>query len=209
MNLTTLSAYIESKQDCKKVSKRISRAIKLYRHAVKDVAHAGEDIAHAKEDALHAVQVCEQVLEDYQLAFSEWSKDLPEDLLDPATPDEIAALTAESSDADDDEEEDEEEDDLEEEEEEEEDEAEQAIEHLEHASKDFIRALEEADKALGDLEKVDNLLIDILEMAIEEGVSIDLTEARRYVAAQAETGERPAGLTVTPAPEAEVHAPVA
>jgi ABC-type branched-subunit amino acid transport system ATPase component len=50
----------------------------------------------------------------------------------------------------------------------EEDEAEQAIEHLEHASKDFIRALEEADKALGDLEKVDNLLIDILEMAIEE-----------------------------------------
>ncbi len=186
----TLSDYLVQNPDSKKIQKRLARAIKSYRHAARDLSHASEDVAHAKEDCLHAMQMFDVALEDCQQGFADWAKaDEEEEIL--LNSEEILAdapkdVEALDLDGEVDEVEDDEEDDEEDEEDDLEDHpANQGDNHMRHAAKDFSAAIEDAESVLEELCKVENLLIDILEIAEEEGLHIDLTDAKAYVVAKA------------------------
>lgn len=177
MKTTTLSDYLAQNPDSKKIQKRLARAIKTYRHAARDLSHASDDVAHAKEDCLHAMQMFDVALDDCQQGFAEWAKaDLEEEIhLIPAETPEDAPEDGDPLDLD----EEDDEEDLDEHP------ASQGDNHLRHASKDFSAAIQDAESVLEELCKVENLLLDILEIAREEGLSIDLTDAKAYVVAKA------------------------
>lgn len=191
MKTITLSDYLVQNPDSKKIQKRLARAIKTYRHAARDLSHASEDVAHAKEDCLHAMQMFDVALEDCQQGFADWAKadeeeihlgseETPADAPEDSDPLDLDGEVYEVEDDEvDDEGDEDDEDNLEEHP------ANQGDNHLRHAAKDFSAAIEDAESVLEELCKVENLLIDILEIAAEEGLHIDLTDAKAYVVAKA------------------------
>jgi hypothetical protein len=182
MKKITLAAYLEQ-NDSKEIAKAINRAIKTYRHALKDLSHADADINHAKEDCLFAIQGYEQLLEDCHSYLNDWIRgDLDDEevtLEDVASEDEKKAeqddssITFEMEDESDDEEE-------------ENTVVEQVEEHLDHAAKDFLKAIEDADDALEGLNQVDGLLFEIIDEAESEGFEISLWDARSYIVAKSQ-----------------------
>jgi len=189
MKTITLSDYLVQNPDSKKIQKRLARVIKTYRHAARDLSHASEDVAHAKEDCLHAMQMFDVALEDCQQGFADWAKadeeeeihldseEIPADAPEGSEPLDLDGEVYEVEDDEVDDEDDE--DDLEEHP------ASQGDNHLRHAAKDFSAAIEDAESVLEELCKVENLLLDIMEIAGEEGLHIELADAKAYVVAKA------------------------
>jgi len=177
MKNITLASYLEKNPESKRLNKRFARALKIYIHAAKDINHAADDLAHASEDCTFALQSAAQIVEEHRDLLEEWALPVEEEAVTAIEPDKKGGEAGF-----DDEEEcncegcDEEECNCEEC-----DPCEEVGSHLRHAAKDIADALRDAESAIDCLNKADDLLIDIMSIAEEDGFHIDESEAKGYL----------------------------
>ena len=170
MENITLAAYLEKNPESKRLKKRFARALKIYIHASKDITHASADLAHAKDDCTAALQAAAEIIEDHRDLLEDWPQ-----------PQEEAIITieldkeAKETDADED------------------DDcdcdcdehdcgpSEEVGCHLRHAAKDIANALRDAESAVDCLNKAEDLLLDIIGIAEEDGFQIAESEAKAYI----------------------------
>lgn len=170
METITLAAYLEKNPESKRLNKRIARALKTYRRSLNELGHAAADIARAKEDCAFATHAADQIIEDCRSLLEEWA--LPEAAGAAESEAEAAPATSACGEAEckdccgecDDS-----------------SAAREVEDHLRHAAKDIGRALEEAESALGGLDKVEGLLFDIIGMAEADGLAISPAGARAHL----------------------------
>ena len=179
MEITSLATYLAANPDNKKLHKRVTRAIKRYRHATGDMEHAEKDLSHAKEDCQHAIKTLEDAINEYKTGFENWLHQDEEgiEIVDEPTPgeDAEAAETAEETD----------EEDLLDDDDEAEEILSNAVNDLDHTARDFKHAIKDARHASADLDEVEFLLLEVLDFAEDDGVALNLVEAKSYIAAQA------------------------
>jgi hypothetical protein len=183
MEITPLATYLAANPDNKKLHKRVTRAIKRYRHAVGDMAHAEKDLSHAKNDCDHAVKTLKAALNEYKTGFENWLHEDEEgiEIIDESTTGEDSAIAETAKDDDED---------LFDDGNEAEEILSIAVDDLDHAARDFKHAIKDARHASADLDEVEFLLLEVLDFAEDDGVALNLVEAKSYVATQA-TSETP------------------
>ena len=156
-----LTAYLENNPQSKRLNKRMARALKTYLHSVKDLRHAAADIAHSKEDCVFAIQSADQMIDDCHGLLEEWTfSKVPEQDSPSQDPEGQGASRIEESEKSNS------------------GSLGQVEDHLRHAAKDIGHALQDAKSALRDLKKVDEFLLDLIEMAANDGYVITITDAK-------------------------------